>query len=198
MAKRNLIELAVAVGKEYRGLPKGERQIFCQKLGWSQGRIQAFAKVGEKFPAKQKVITSRRRDVCMDDLGVEHMLEISQTPDKTLEAAADAGMFDKPVSKRDIIRLRKTGQILKAKSEPIPKTDIEELRALMVRAENRMRKTSLAIASITALMEDAGIRDARGKEATALIKAFEKLCTKMATANPKTSARAFAILRGEV
>ncbi len=26
MAKRNLIELAVAVGKEYRGLPKGERE----------------------------------------------------------------------------------------------------------------------------------------------------------------------------
>ena len=67
----------------------------------------------------------------------------------------------------------------------------------MVHAEDHMRKASLDIGKIAALMYDSGITDAKGKEATALVKTFEKLCTEVASVNPITSKRAFQILRGE-
>jgi len=57
--KRNLIELAVTVGKEYRGLPKGERQVFRQKLGWSQARIQAFEKLCTKMATANPKTSAR-------------------------------------------------------------------------------------------------------------------------------------------
>ena len=83
------------------------------------------------------------------------------------------------------------------KQESQTVTDLQKIKALMVRADGQIRKASLAIASITAIMEEAGITNAKGYEATVLVRSFEKLCTKMATANPETSERAFAILRGE-
>lgn len=194
-AKRDLIELAVAVGKEYRNLPKGERQVFCQKLGWSQGRIQAFAKVGEKFPAKQKVITSRRRDVCMDDLGVEHMLEISQTPDKTLEAAADAGMFDKPVSKRDIIRLRKTGQIPQEKSKP--KTGIAQAKGDLDKAADKLRGATVNLNRLVYFMQKHSATQASGLGAFKLVSAIEGIADAIGKFDGETRSRAVEIIQGK-
>ena len=83
------------------------------------------------------------------------------------------------------------------KQESQTVTDLQKIKALMVRADFHIRQASFAIASITAIMEKGGITSARGKEATVLIRSFEKLCTKFATANPETSERAFQILRGE-
>jgi len=193
--RRNLIELAVAVGKEYRGLPKGERRVFCQKLGWSQGRIQAFAKVGENFPAKQKVITSRRRDVCMDDLGVEHMLEISQTPDKTLEAAADAGMFDKPVTKRDIIRLRKTGQIPQEK--PKPKPGIAQAKGNLDNATAKLKSAAVNIRKLVHFMQKHSATQASGLDAFKLVSAIEDIADAIGEFDDETRSRAVEIIQGK-
>jgi hypothetical protein len=71
-------------------------------------------------------------------------------------------MFDRPVSKRDVARYRKTGAVPEPKSTE-PKTDLEKIQALMVRATTDMRSASYKISDITALMSDSNITDAKGR-----------------------------------
>lgn len=198
--KQDIRKAATIVSKEYDSLPKLEKKDFAAKIqaeyGWSRDRLSIFARIGREFPKKAKLISSSPATTKLEDFGSEHMAEIMRTPDKLLKKAADEGMFSKKVSKRDIRSLRQTGKI------PVvhvvkPKNDLDKIRVLMVHAEDHMRKASLDIGKIAALMYDSGITDAKGKEATALVKTFEKLCTEVASVNPITSKRAFQILRGE-
>ena len=185
--KQDIRKAATIVSKEYDSLPKLEKKDFAAKIqaeyGWSRDRLSIFARIGREFPKKAKLISSSPATTKLEDFGSEHMAEIMRTPDKK-------------VSKRDIRSLRQTGKI------PVvhvvkPKNDLDKIRVLMVHAEDHMRKASLDIGKIAALMYDSGITDAKGKEATALVKTFEKLCTEVASVNPITSKRAFQILRGE-
>lgn len=192
---------AEIVAKEYEALPKLEKSAFADRIkgeyGWSQDRLGRFARIGRDFPKKKELISSVSRTAKIDDLDTKHMELISGVDDSLLKKAASAGMFDKPVTTREIETLRKTGRIPEDKPKAKPTTDLQKVRALMEDAEGHIRRASLSVGKIVSIMYDADITDAKGKEATALIQAFEKLCTEMASANPKTSKRAFAILRGE-
>lgn len=198
--KNNIKKASELVAKEYAALPRLEKAAFAQRVqteyGWSRDRLSTFARIGREGPKKLRVISSRAPATKIDDLDVTVMEEIVATPDSTLKAAADAGMFDKPVTHRQIRNLRKTGRIPEDKPKPAS-TPLTKIRSLMADAENHMKKACWDIDRITSIMEDEGITDAKGKEATALVQTFQKLCTSMATANPETSKRAFAILRGE-
>ncbi len=197
----NTKEAASVVAKEYGPLPKLEKAAFAEKVkaeyGWSQERLKTFAQIGREFPDKQALISRSSTSAKIDDLDPGHMQQIIQIDNGLLKKAAKQGMFDRPVSVSQIKHLRKTGQVPRPPTKPHPKTDIQKIKSLLVDAEQHMKRASLNIGEITAIMYDADISDAKGREATALIQAFEKLCTKMATANPVTSKRAFAILRGE-
>lgn len=196
----NIQAAAQACGDEYNALPDSEKAAFAEKIsktyGWSQRRLQDFAKIQKQLPKKQRII-STLTSAPKQDFSTGVADELIKVDDKLLEKAARRGMFDREVSVRDIRKLRQTGQIPSPK-KAAPKTDLDKIKKLMVDADYHMRMASLKIGDITAIMEDTGIRDAKGREATALVKSFEKLCTKMATANPATSKRAFQILRGEV
>ena len=200
--KDNIRVAASAVSKEYDKLPKLEKAVFAQRVkeeyGWSRDRLSTFARIGREFPKKKALISSSNSTAKIDETSTIVMEEIVRTPDKYLRIAVDAGLFENKITGEAIRRFRRTGQLPQPKQPKKPKTDLEKIKSLMVDAEHHMKRASLRIADITAIMEDSGITDAKGKEATALINAFEKLCTKMATANPKTSKRAFAILRGQV
>ena len=199
-AKKTVTKAVLAIAEEFQKIKaETEKRVFCDKLGWSRNRVSEFVTAAKRLPEKQRVLgldASSR----IYDFDIQHLVEIGKTPNKTLKAAVAAGMFDvdKTVRVGDIRRLRNTGQIPQEQTKPASKTDFQKIKSLMDRAETHIRKASLNIAEITAIMEGAGITNAKGKEATALIKSFEKLCTKMATANPETSKRAFQILRGEV
>jgi hypothetical protein len=155
-----------------------------------------FAKVGREFPAKQKLLGQA---VNLDVLGIEHLSEIVQTPDATLKKAAKAGMFQrKEISKRDIRKLRQTGAVpvdkpKKITEEPPPK----QIKYAMANAEIHMERAGRDLARILNLMEANDIAQVKGHEPRRLVEAFEKLCAQMAAASPKTSKRAFQILRGE-
>ena len=124
------------------------------------------------------------------------MYVISGIDKKVLKAAATAGVFDAPITTRELELMRKTGAL---PTETVKRvlTELQKIKSLMADAKSQIDRASLRIAGITAIMEDNDIANAKGKEATALISSFEKLCTKIATANPVTSKRAFQILRGE-
>lgn len=195
-AKKNVTEALIAIGSEYAALPDAEKDVFCKRLGWSMNRVAEFATAAKRLPNIQKIL-GHERSCRIEDFDMQHIVELGRTPEKMIRLAADAGMFDKPVTQRDIITLRKTGRIPEDKPKAKPQTDLQKIRALMVDAEGHMTRAALAVGKIVTIMYDSGITDAKGKEATALIQAFEKLCTEMASANPTTSKRAFAILRGE-
>lgn len=194
-------EVAAIVSNEYCQLPKLAKAVFADKVkedyGWSQSRLTTFAQIGRDFPKKQRLISRSAPSGKIDDLNMEIMREIVSTPDALLQTAAKQGMFDEPVTSREIRKLRKTGQIPRPAEKAQPQTDLQKIRALMVGAEHHMKRASLNISEITAIMRDAEITDAKGREATALVQTFEKLCLEISAANPKTSKRAFAILRGE-
>ena len=187
------------VAREYDALPKSERAEFADKVteeyGWSRDRLQTFARIGREFPGKKKIIETRAGACSIDETNTEVLGQIVSMPDEQLIQAAEAGLFSIGVSKRQIIHYRKTGQLPAAAPKTKPTTDLGKIRALMVHAELLANKLSLKIGEITSIMEDSNITDAKGREATALIRAFERLCTKMATANPTTSKRAFEMLR---
>ncbi|MCP5014712.1 MAG: hypothetical protein GY938_05435 [Ketobacter sp.] len=200
--RHDLKAAANIVAKEYDALPKLEKADFADRVrktyGWSQRRLNDFALIGRRLPEKEKVISMRAPAVKLDRSNTELMHEIVKTDDKLLAKAADKGMFDETVSARDVHRLRTKGMLPSdVKPIPTPKTDLQKIKAWMVDAEHHINRASLDIGKITSLMLDAEIHDAKGREATSLINAFEKLCTKMATANPVTSKRAFAILKGD-
>lgn len=198
----NIKEARRVVGREYRALDDGQKKNFRKKIstqyGWSDDRVVAFARIEKKIESKKKIIQGGgARITPLDELSTRTLTAICDTPDETLATATRAGLFKKPVTSEDIKRFRKTGQLPQPKTKRIAKTDLDKIRAAMVVAESHIRKASLKIGEITSIMYDADISEAKGREATALVKSFEKLCTKMATANPATSRRAFAILRGE-
>ena len=201
---RNDIRAAAdAVAKEYDALPAEHKKDFAdmvqQRYGWSHSRLSTFAVIGRRAPKKLQVIRNAAPRSEVDASNTELLHELSKTDDSVLRGAAGAGMFDRPVSARDVHRLRTKGMLPSEPSKrPSAKTDLDRIKASMVKADNYINRASLEISNITSIMYDAGITDAKGREATALIKSFEKLCTKIATANPATSKRAFQILRGEV
>jgi len=201
LLRKDIRKAAAIVSKEYSSLPKMEKTDFADKVqaeyGWSQNRLQRFARIDREFPAKARLISAAHAPSKLSDISTETMHQIVQTPDTLLKKASVAGMFAKAVTRNQVEALRKTGQLPK-QSKAQPKTDLQKIRSWMVDAENHINRASLDIGKITSLMLDSKVRDAKGREATALILAFEKLCTKMATANPVTSKRAFAILKGEV
>jgi len=197
--KDNLWAVARVIAREYDVLPKLEKKTFAERVqheyGWGKSALAEYAQIGREFESKKKVIASAAADPKLDETSKKVMLEISRTPDATLKAAARAGMFDNKVSEYDIARFRKTGQLPRPKIASKPKTDLDKIRTAMVAAEIYITKASLKIGEITSIMEDGNITDAKGRETTALIRAFERLCTKMATANPTTSKRAFEMIR---
>lgn len=198
----NIKEARRVVGREYIALADNEKKSFRGQLadeyGWSDRRILEFARIEEKLDGKISVIDrGAARRTPLDELSTRTLSQICGTPDEILAKGAKAGLFDKPVTSEDIKRFRRTGKVQKAIVNKAAKTDLGKIRAAMILAESHITKASLKIGEITSIMEDAGIADAKGREATALVKSFEKLCIKMATANPETSKRAFAILRGE-
>ena len=197
----NIKEVADRVSKEYDKLPKLEKAVFAERVkeeyGWSRDRLSTFARIGREFPEKKKIISSSNSTAKIDETSTIVMEEIVRTSDKDLRIAVNAGLFENKITGEDIRRFRRTGQLPQSNQPKKPKTDLQKIKSLMVDVEHHMKKASLGISSITAIMYDAEITNAKGREATALIQTFEKLCTNMATANPQTSKRAFAILRGE-
>ncbi len=192
---------ADVVSREYDALPKLEKTGFAEQVeneyGWSRDRLSTFARIGRDFPEKAKLISSRSSAIKIDETSTNVMTQIVRTSDEDLIKARDAGMFDVKVSGDDIRRFRKTGQLPKVKETPAPKTDLQKIRAEMERATQHMQSARKCISNILAIMETCNVHDAKGRQATALIKEFEKLCTEMAAANPTTSERSFKILRGE-
>lgn len=198
--KKDIRTAADIVSKEYDSLPKLEKSKFAAKVqaeyGWSRDRLSTFARIGREFPKKAKLLSSSSTTTKLDGFDTGHMEEIVRTPDSLLEKAASEGMFDRQVSVKQIESLRKTGRIPAVQTTK-PKTDLEKIRKLLSDADNHVRKAAIDVGKIASLMYDSGITDAKGKEATAFIKSFEKLCTEVASVNPTTSKRAFEILRGE-
>lgn len=197
----NIQAAAKACGDEYNALPDSEKAAFAEKIsktyGWSQRRLQDFAIVQRKLPAKHKIISTRRAAPNLEDLSMRAAEELVRTDDALLRKAAARGMFDKKVSSNDIRRLRQTGQIPAPKKEA-PKTDIEKLMAQIVIATECMDNAALAINRATRIMDETNVHSPRGKEVGKFTRSFEKLCASVATTLPATSKRAFAILRGEV
>ena len=189
------------VAKEYDALKShSERATFehlmYEKYGYSKKRLLALARVGREFPARKKIL-QRNAGIPIDETNIEVMRCIVDMKDDELRLAAKAGLFKAAVSKRDIITYRQTGKLPTKFVKHVTKTELQKIQSLMADAKSHIDRASLRVADITAIMEDNDIANAKGKEATALISSFEKLCTKMATANPVTSKRAFQILRGE-
>ena len=194
----NLKAAAEAVGSEYDKLPDSEKPAFAKKVqaeyGWSRKRLGDFAKISRQLPEKQEIIWGGAPPT---DFTIDQSNEIVRTPDALLREAAKQGMFDEKVSTRQIRELRRTGKVPVKVEPPRPTTDLQRIKVLMGDADSHICKASLKVGEILAIMEDSGITDAQGPAAKSLIQSFEKLCTKMAAANPSTSKRAFAILRGE-
>ena len=199
----NMKEARRVIGREYAELRDDQKKLFreriTKKYGWSDDRILKFARIEKRLPNKLRIINSTgARTTPLDELSTRTLTAICDTPDKDLKLGAKAGLFENAVTSEDIKRFRNTGAIPRKPVIEKPKTDLQKIRGFMEGARKDMDHASLKIGSITNLMQSSNITDAKGKEATALIQAFERLCTKMATANPVTSKRAFAILRGEV
>jgi hypothetical protein len=193
-----LLTYAMEISKSWQrlsGCAEQDRLRFLEITDLSRSRIQQYVKVDKLFPAKQKLMGNANIEI----LGIEHLSEIVQTPDATLKLAAKAGMFQRnAIPKRDIRKLRQTGQVpvekpKKITEEPPPK----QIKYAMANAEVHMERAGRDLARILNLMEANDIVQVKGHEPRRLVKAFEKLCAQMAAASPKTSKRAFQILRGE-
>ena len=197
---KGLIKASLAIGKEWDKLTDPDDQkTFLEELGLSETRVRTYAKIGREYPAKRKLLGQK---INADVLGIEHMREIVDTPDTTLKKAAKAGMFERPaVPKRDIQKLRQTGQVPAPKpTKPVvvkPPTPAQRIKTAMGNAEYHLERAGRDLAAILNVMEANNITQVRGPEARRLVKAFERLCAQMAAASPETSERAFQILRGE-
>jgi len=91
---------------------------------------------------------------------------------------------------------RKTGQLPTDLVKHVAKTELQKLREHMQAAAKQLDQFSISMDRITRIMHDEEITNAKGQASTALVVAFERACTQMASVNPATSKRAFAILRG--
>jgi hypothetical protein len=199
-------QMLFAVGKEYRGLSLAERKKFRVKVqneyGWSKNYINKIEATTKKAPKKLEVIRAvsgaEIKTSDNSEVGLRHLEVIAATPEVTLKKAAKAGMFDEGVTVKELKTLQTTGKVPAKKPEKKKaKTDLQKVRAHMKLATKEIDNAVNHMSDILMIMEDSNITDAKGREATALISSFEKLCTKFAAANPITSARAFKILRGE-
>ena len=152
---------------------------------WSHANIARLCRVADKTVAKI------REDMVLS--GDIEPLEITKYNKAGKEISRKSNSSTVPYLRNSNSSVSR--EVPKQESQTV--TDLQKIKALMVRANVQIKQASIAIASITAIMEEAGITNAKGYEATALVRSFEKLCTKMATANPETSERAFQILRGE-
>lgn len=198
-------KLFYLIGNEYKRLPKSERAAFSEKIykkhGWTRNYVQVLAASAEELPNKLHVIemVSKTPLKTKDSSGggFSHLITIAGIEEKSLKEAAEKGMFDKPVSVADLRYLKRTGCIPQKKLPTKAQTDLQKIRGHMEQTTTHIDKAINHMSDILHIMETSNITDAKGKEATKLIQSFEKLCTKMAAANPATSKRAFQILRGE-
>lgn len=79
-----------------------------------------------------------------------------------------------------------------ARSRPSARQQIVELQ---VKATKHLEAAVRKLDQIQQLMDEKNITEISGMEVRSLTTAFLKACTQMATANPKTSKRAFEMLR---
>ncbi len=112
---------ANVIAKEYDALPKLEKSKFAKKItaeyGWSQDRLNRFARVGKDFSDKRQIILDGAHTVQIDEVSLNVMTEVVRTTDETLKAAVKAGLFNNPVSAENIRRFRKTGRLPQSASE---------------------------------------------------------------------------------
>lgn len=198
-ARKDLVTLSSAVAAEYDRLQNGEKQIFCEKLGWSQDRVRQFAKVGREYPAKQAVITRTRRGAGaqLEDLGISHMVEITKTDDRLLKKAAKAGMFDHPVSTRDISNLRETGAVPRRETPTPVLSPLHRIKRVFEDAELDLNRAYGRVSKIRQLMEAHGVEAVGGVEVRRFFRSFELLCAEIAAADPAKTKEALKTLRGQ-
>ncbi len=195
-AGENMMEAMTEIAIAFRGLPHGEKPAFCKKLNLSVSRVREIAIAAEAFPKKLEILKSTASP-SISILDVGHFVEIGRTPDKTLRAAVDAGMFEpgKEVTVTQIRRLRKAGQVPDARTKA--KSGMAKAKDDLDKAADKLKSAAVNLHSLVHFMQKVSATQADGLDAFKLVCAIEGIADAIGQFDSKTRSRAIEIIQGK-
>lgn len=200
-ARVSFLEMCKKIGAEYGALEDQDKADFRKSLGLNKTTLKQYAAIASLSADKLRVIQEGgHHGATLIPPSKNTWAEIVYTKDAVLKQAAKKGLFtDFPVTRENIVRFKKTGQlpVIRREKTVVPSV-LELIRAEIQKADASINRAVGHVSKARGLIDENEITRISGPELTSFRRQLELLYAEVAAIKPDLLNAATKILRGEV